>query len=144
MIYNHKHQSMIYKVEDCIWLSIKNFNQQRLSKKLSDKYVGFYMMLNLIKRQVYWLNLRNSTTHDIFHISLLKSVEGHSWKPLKPILMKNEREWLIYFIVDKHVHERKHITQYWVQWKEYGFYKNTWELLKHLGNVRDHITTYES
>ena len=50
--------------------------------------------------------------YDTFHISLLKSVEGHSQKPLKSILIKGEKEWLINFIINKHVHERKCITQY--------------------------------
>ena len=135
---------MIYKVEDCVWLSIKNLNQQKSSKKLSNKYVNPYTMLNSIKRQAYQLNLKNSIKHNTFHVSLLKPVEKHSQKPLKPILIKNERKWLINFIINKHVHEKKHITQYQIQWKEYGFYEDIWELLKHLENAKDHVTAYES
>ena len=112
MMYNHKYQLMIYKVANCVWLSIRNFNQQRLSKKLSDKYIDLYTVLNLIGKQIYWLNLRNNTKHDTFHVSLLKPVKRHPQKPPKPILMKNEKKWLINFIVNKHVYERKHITQY--------------------------------
>ena len=144
MVYNCKHQSMIYKVEDCVWLSIRNLDQQRLSKKLLNKYIDLYTVLSLIKRQAYQLNLKNSMKHDIFHVLLLKSVKGCFWEPLKPILMKSEKEWLIDFIVDKCVCGRKCITQYWVQWKEYGSHKNTWELLKHLRNVRDYMVIYES
>ena len=144
MAYNHKHQPMIYKVKDHMWLSIRNLNQQRSSKKLSDKYVNPYTMLSLIGRQTYQLNLRNNIKHDIFYVSLLKSVKRHPWKPLKPILMKSKREWLVNFIVNKHVCEKKCIIQYQVQWKEYGSHKNIWESLKHLENAKDHVTTYES
>ena len=112
IVYNHKHQPMIYKVEDHIWLSTRNLDQQRPSKKLLDKYVDPYTVLSSIKRQAYQLNLRNSMKHDIFHVSLLKSVKGCSQKPLKSILIKDERKWLINSIIDKHVHERKCITQY--------------------------------
>ena len=50
MMYDCKHQFMIYKIENCMWLLTRNLNQQRSSKKLSDKYVNFYTMLNLIKK----------------------------------------------------------------------------------------------
>ena len=123
--YNHKHQPMIYKVENHIWLLTRNLNQQRSSKKLSDKYVGPYMVLSPIGRQAYQLDLRNSMKHDTFHVSLLKPVEGHPQKPLKPILMEGEREWLINFIVNKHVCGKKCITQYQVQWKGYSSHEDT-------------------
>ena len=77
MMYNCKHQPMTYKVGDHIWLSTRNLNQQRLNKKLLNKYVDSYTVLSLIKRQTYWLNLRNSTKHDIFHVLLLKPVKGY-------------------------------------------------------------------
>ena len=79
-----------------------------------DKYDP-YTVLSPIGRQAYQLNLRNSMKYDTFHVSLLKPVKGHSQKPLKPILMKGKRKWLINFIIDKHVYERKYITQYQVQ-----------------------------
>ena len=63
--------------------------------------------------------------HNIFYVSLLKPVEEHPQKPSKLILMKDKREWLINFIIDKCVYERKHITQYQIQWKGYDSYENT-------------------
>ena len=135
---------MTYKVEDHMWFLTRNLNQQRSSKKLLNKYVDLYMVLNSIGRQIYQLNLKNSMKHDIFHVSLLKPVEECLWKSLKPILMKGERKWLINFIVDKCVCERKYIIQYWVWWKEYDSHEDTWELLKHLRNVRNHVIIYES
>ena len=90
------------------------------------------------------MDLRNSMKHDTFHVSLLKPMEERPQKPPKPILMKGERKWLVDSIVDKCVCGRKHITQYQVQWKGYGSHEDTWELLKHLGNVRDHVVAYES
>ena len=71
-------------------------------------------------------------------------VEGRPQEPPKPILMEGEREWLVDSIVDKCVYGRKHITQYQVQWKEHGFHKDTWELLKHLRNAKDHVMVYEN
>ena len=58
--------------------------------------------------------------------------------------MKGEKEWLVDFIVNKCVCERKCIIQYWVWWKGYGSHEDTWELLKHLGNARNYIAIYES
>ena len=116
---------MTYKIGDCVWLLTKNLDQQRPSKKLLNKYVNFYMMLSLIERQAYWLDLRNSMKHDTFYVLLLKPVKGCFWESLKSILMKDEREWLVDFIVDKCVCGRKCITQYWVQWKGYDSHENT-------------------
>ena len=72
--YNANHQSKSYAVNDLMLLSIKNFKQKRLSKKLSHKFVDSFRMKNKIDEQTYRLTLSNIyRIHNIFHVSLLKS-----------------------------------------------------------------------
>ena len=72
--YNLNHQSKIYVVSDLILLSIKNFKQKRLSKKLSHKFIDSFQMKDKINEQTYRLTLLNIyRIHNIFHVSFLKS-----------------------------------------------------------------------
>ena len=72
--YNVSHQSKSYAVSDLILLSIKNFKQKRLSKKLLHKFVDSFRMKDKIDEQTYRLTLSNIyRIHNIFHVSLLKS-----------------------------------------------------------------------
>ena len=55
-------------------LSIKNFKQKRLSKKLSHKFVRSFRMKDKIDEQAYRLTLLNIyRIYNTFHVSFLKS-----------------------------------------------------------------------
>ena len=72
--YNVNHQLKSYAVSDLILLSIKNFKQKRLSKKLLHKFIHSFRMKNKIDEQAYRLILLNIyRIHNIFHVSFLKS-----------------------------------------------------------------------
>ena len=72
--YNVNHQSKSYAVSDLMLLSIKNFKQKRLSKKLSHKFVDSFRMKNKIDEQTYRLTLSNIYyIYNIFYMSFLKS-----------------------------------------------------------------------
>ena len=72
--YNINYQSKSYAVSDLMLLSIKNFKQKRLSKKLSHRFVNSFRMKDKIDEQTYRLTLSNIYhIHNIFYVSLLKS-----------------------------------------------------------------------
>ena len=61
-------------MSDLMLLSIMNFKQKRLSKKLSHKFIDLFRMKNKIDEQTYDLTLSNIYhIHNIIHVSLLKS-----------------------------------------------------------------------
>ena len=71
--YNVNHQLKDYAVSDLILLSIKNFKQKRLSKKLSHRFIDLFRIKNKINEQTYRLTLSNlSRIHNIFYVSFLK------------------------------------------------------------------------
>ena len=60
-------------MNDLILLSIKNFKQKQLSKKLSHKFVKSFRIKNKIKKQTYRFTLFNIyRIHNTFHVSFLK------------------------------------------------------------------------
>ena len=61
-------------MNDLMLLSIKNFKQERLNKKLSHRFLDSFRMKNKINEQTYRLILLNIyRIHNIFLMSLLKS-----------------------------------------------------------------------
>ena len=72
--YNINYQSKSYAVNDLILLSIKNFKQKRLSKKLLYRFVDSFRMKNKIDEQTYCLILSNIyCIYNIFYMLFLKS-----------------------------------------------------------------------
>ena len=60
-------------------LSIKNFKQKKLNKKLSHKFAKFFKIENKINAQTYRLTLFNIyRIHNMFHVFLLKKYHYHA------------------------------------------------------------------
>ncbi len=67
-----------YKLEDKIWLFIKNIKIKRSFKKLDHKWIDSYIVKKVLK-EVYQLNLSQSMKiHDTFHTLLLRSAVTNS------------------------------------------------------------------
>ena len=61
-------------MNDLMLLSIENFKQKRLSRKLLHKFINLFRMKNKIDEQTYRLILLNSYhIHNIFYVSFSKS-----------------------------------------------------------------------
>ncbi len=72
--YNWKHKSKFFNVDDLVMLSAKNLKQKKLSKKLSNKMIKFFCIQELIKKQMYHLDLSIIyKVHSVFYVFLLKS-----------------------------------------------------------------------
>jgi hypothetical protein len=65
--------SFDYKVEDLVWLSIKNIKTNRSSKKLNHKMIDFYKVLKVLKEACQLELSQSMKIHDTFHIFLLRS-----------------------------------------------------------------------
>ena len=72
--YNFKHKDKAYKMNNKVMLSLKNICMQKVSKKLTDKYLNSFRVEALIGKNVYQLKLSASyeRTYSTFHILLLK------------------------------------------------------------------------
>ena len=51
--YNFKHKDKVYKINNKVMLSSKNIHMQKISKKLTNKYLSPFRVETLIDKNVY-------------------------------------------------------------------------------------------
>ncbi len=119
----NKHRKKInYKIESKMFLNERNIVTARLFKKLNDKMLNFFQIINLID-SFYKLKLFETMhIHNVFHSELLRFVVNDSLsdqknKFLKSIVINDEDEWEIDDILNSRQYRKW--LQYWVKWKSY-------------------------
>jgi hypothetical protein len=72
--YNKKRIQIEFKINDKVFLNVKNIISIRLFKKLNYKYYDSYTINESINKILYKLNLSSimKNIHDVFHVFLLK------------------------------------------------------------------------
>ena len=106
--YNKNHKLRKFVVSELILLSIKNFNQKRLSKKMFLKFAKSFKIENKIKKQTYQLTLSSTyQIYNVFYVFLLKSYyykidnkNAHEFMQVSN-LINNDKQWKMKKIVDK-------------------------------------------
>ncbi|MBW0471886.1 hypothetical protein O181_011601 [Austropuccinia psidii MF-1] len=85
---------------DMVWLSSKNIESTRHTKKLSERWLGPFPILKKVSTHAYHLKLHYQwkSIHPVFHISLLEPVKTSTipnWhqEPSPPIIIEEEEEW---------------------------------------------------
>ena len=137
---------MRFCVRDKVMLSAKNIKQARPSRKLSDKYLGPFDILEPVRTQAYHLRLpEHWKIHPVFHVSLL---EPHQWgeggetaesQPL-PELIEGEEQWEVEVILDKRTLRGK--EHYLVQWKGFSTKHDFWQPAKNVEGAPKLIDVY--
>ena len=108
-LYANQHCGLapLYKIEDLVWLDIRNLFTKRPSKKLENCHVGKYQVKMMISNHVIELDLLSDFhVHFISHVNLFESTAtddtycGHV-KPLGlPIKVDGETKYKVTAIVD--------------------------------------------
>ncbi|MBW0500162.1 hypothetical protein O181_039877 [Austropuccinia psidii MF-1] len=67
----------IFNPGDMVWLSSKNIKSTRPTKKLSERWLGPFLVLKKISTHAYHLKIPSQwkSIHPVFHISLLEPVK---------------------------------------------------------------------
>ncbi len=119
----NKHRKKInYKIESKMFLNRRNIVTARLFKKLNDKMLDSFQIINLID-SFYKLKLSETMhIHDVFHSELLRLVVNDSLSDQKnefskSIVVNDEDEWEINDILNSRRYRRR--LQYRVKWKSY-------------------------
>ena len=138
--YNVNHKLKKYIVSDLILLSIKNFKQKWLSKKLSHKFIESFWMKNKIDEQTYRLTLFNIyRIHNTFHVSFLKSylhrADDAKIKTMMQTLkfIDDTKQWKMKEIMNK-IKSKKEIW-YKMKWLNWNHIYDQWLLKKELKYV---------
>ncbi len=98
LYYDRKHQKMRFQEKDLVVLAAKNIRQLRPNKKLSDRYLGPFEVLEAVGKhgQAYRLKLDPSfKIHDVFHVSLLEPWHKRPETVAKPppLIVGGHKEW---------------------------------------------------
>lgn len=97
---NQLRKDITYKVGDIVWLSSKNIQTERFSRKLDDKQKGPFKILAK-KGHLYQLALPESMRqYGVFYIKLLRKdpedpLFGQTNPPLDPVIIKGKEEWFV-------------------------------------------------
>lgn len=79
--YDKRHKKIEFCIKDQVMLATKNLRRLRPSKKLSDRYLGPFEVIEVIgkHRQAYRLKLEPEYKfYDVFHVSLLEPWHGRA------------------------------------------------------------------
>ncbi len=118
-----RNSSSEYKLDDMIWLFIKNIKIERSFKKLDHKWIDFYKIKKIFKKACQ-LNLSQSMKiHDTFHTFLLRSAVTNSFieqiqSSSLSIVVDDEEEYEINDILNSRYHYDK--LQYRVVWTDHS------------------------
>lgn len=133
--YNKHRKNHHFNEDDWVLLSTKNINQQRPSKKLSDKYIGPFKVIGVKDSKLaYQLELPPTMkVHDVFPISLLELYRSREdTEPStvrRDIAIEAEKTWDIEKILSHRGPKAK--RQYLIKWKNFPASDNSWEPRKH-------------
>jgi len=119
----NKHRKEInYKIESKMFLNERNIVTARLFKKLNDKMLDSFQIIDFIDSFYKLKLLKTMRIHNVFHSELLRLVVNdflfnQKNEFSKSIVVKDEDEWEIEDILNSRWYRRR--LQYWVKWKSY-------------------------
>jgi hypothetical protein len=141
--YDRKHKERTYAVGERVMLSTKNIRMRKASKKLTDRYVGPFTILEAIGKNAYRLDLPKSygRIHPTFHVSLLERYQRRDGvQTPEPIEIDGDEEWEVDHILDEVLSHGK--RKFLVRWKGFTRENDTWEPEEHLSNAQAKIQEF--
>jgi len=138
-----------YRVGDKMLISTKDFPMKlikKATKKLTEKYIGPYMVRKIVSENVVELKLPVSLRiYPVVNVRRIvkyqEQIKGQK-KILPPsIKVASDKEHEVEKILDKR--ERRGKPKYLVRWKWYTVKEDTWEVLENLKNIRDLVEEFE-
>jgi len=138
-----------YRVGDKVLISMKDFSMElmkRATKKLTEKFIGPYVVRKIVSENVVELELPVSLRiHPVVNVRRIvkyrEQVEGQKKIPPPPVEVAGEKKYEVEEILDRQ--ERRGKTKYLVKWKGYMAEENIWEGLENLKNAMEKIEEFE-
>jgi hypothetical protein len=136
-----------FKEDEMVWLDTKNLTTSCPMKKLSEKRIGPFKVLEKIGTTSYKLDLPPTwRIHPIFHSDLLSRFSEPIYDHQKgddrppPDVIDDHEEYEVERILDSRFYRRK--LQYLVLWKGYPPEDATWEPEKNVEHAPDAIVDF--
>jgi Chromo (CHRromatin Organisation MOdifier) domain len=145
----HHSPSQNLQIGEHVWLEATNICTKRPMKKLDDKHLGPFLILEKIGKSAFKLDIPQSWKyHPVFNKALLTRFIPASFKgqdiPRSPPELDEEgiAIYEVELIVDKRKKGRG--IQYLVKWKGYPHLENTWEPASSLTKAQDAIRDFRT
>ena len=138
-----------YRVGYKVLISTKDFLMElmkRVTKKLTEKYIGLYMVKKIISENIVELELLVLLKiHPVVNVRRIvkyqEQVEGQKKILLSSIEIAGKKEHEVKKILDRR--ERKGKPRYSVRWKGYIAEEDTWEGLDNLKHTRELVEEFK-
>ena len=139
-----------FKLNERVLLDTSDITFTTGTKKLLDKYIGPYKIIEVISDVAYKLDLPiKFRLHPVFHISKLKRViETDKFpdrkqlnRPTPVMKLDGKDAWYVERIIGKRIRAKK--VQYLVKWEDYPEWESTWEPIQNVKHAQDAIDEYE-
>ena len=138
-----------YAVGDRVWLSTDNLRLPRASRKLSEWWLGPYVITKLVSTNAVELRLPCSMCiHPVVNISRVKPYCDHL--PGQPVSAPGpsnvtedrDEEYEVESVVDSRYKGKR--LEYLIHWKGWSETDHTWEPLSNLGNAGDAVLDFHA
>ena len=139
-----------FKLDDRVLLDTSDLTFTTGSKKLLDKFIGPYSIIEVVSDVVNKLDLPiRFRIHPIFHISKLKRYIDtnkfpsriQSDRPAPVMKLDGKDAWYVESILNKRIRAKK--IQYLVKWENYPEWESTWEPINNVQHATHAIQEYE-
>jgi len=136
-----------WKKGDQVLLSTKDLVfKGRPSKKLMERYVGPYVIEEVVSSNAVKLRLLSSIRiHPVVNISWIvrykEQVKGQKKEEGKPVEVEGVEEWEVEKILNKK--KMRGVEKYLIRWKGFTAEGNTWERRENLKNTEELIEEFE-
>jgi len=136
-----------WKKGDWVLLSTKDLVfKERPSRKLTERYVGPYVIEEVVSSNAVKLRLPSSMRiHPVVNVSRIvcykEQVEGQKKEEGKPIEVEGIEEWEVEKILNKK--KIRGVEKYLIRWKGFTVEGDTWERRENLKNAEELIKEFE-
>ena len=120
--------------------------KERPTKKLMERYVGPYVIEEVVSSNVVKLRLPSSMRiHLVVNVSQIvrykEQVKGQKKEEGKPVEVEGVKEWEVEKILNKK--KMSGVEKYLICWKGFTVEGDTWERKENLKNVEELIEEFE-
>ena len=133
-----------YTIGQQVWLATENLQLTCASRKLTERWLGPYTIIDLAGPNAIKLKLpRSMQIHPVVNVSQIKPylgpIEGQTLYWPRPVHVTKDRDnkWEVDHIVDSHLKNKK--LEYLIHWRGYDDSDCTWEPKSNLRNTKDAI-----
>ena len=147
-----KNEAHSFEVGDFVWLDTKDINLKTPSRKLSDRQLGPFEIMEKVGELDYRLKLPwgKHRIHPVFHVDKLYPHQGNEIngeRPEEPGPIELEEdgaigEYEVEKILNSRIYRRK--LQYEVKWEGWDEGYITWEPVENVKNARELVEEFHT